>query len=123
MKVFLIFFLFINSLFAIDALSLRQALKQPSEKPIFIFVESEGCPYCKKAKEQMNDNFLSYVKENFRFVIVNQTYDYMPNNLISKMTPAYYIINDDLEHIINPMYGIQDNPVILKELNKVLYKK
>jgi len=77
-------------------------------KPVFVFIGKNNCPYCKKEIERIKNSkdFSNYLKNNFITVFINQDEDFIPVDLYSEMVPAFYILDPySLRKLVKPGYG------------------
>jgi len=95
-----------------DWLSYKElyALSQDNliNKPVFVFIGKNNCPYCKKEIERIKNSaeFSKYLNNNFITVFINQDEDFTPVDLYSEMVPAFYILEPySLRKLVKPGYG------------------
>jgi len=77
-------------------------------KPVFVFIGKNNCPYCKKEIERIKNSkeFSKYLNNNFITVFINQDEDFIPVDLYSEMVPAFYILEPySLRKLVKPGYG------------------
>jgi len=93
-------------------------------KPMFIFVSSSNCSYCKKEMNLMESNpqFVKFLNTRFVPVYINQSEDYIPQHLISQVTPTFYLTNEEGVELGSKIIGAQPLPVLIKEMNKAEFK-
>lgn len=109
----------------INWLSYKESLKQTNNKMMFVFIEANGCGYCEKAKDNMENSnaFKTYLGENFKAVKINKSEDYVPNQFNSNMTPAFYISDKNGKLLDGPFIGLQPINVLLQRMNMQLNKE
>jgi len=77
-------------------------------KPVFVFIGKNNCPYCKKEIERIKNSaeFSKYLNNKFITVFINQDEDFIPIDLVSDMVPAFYILEPySLRKLVKPGYG------------------
>jgi len=108
MKNLLLLFLFSISLFGSEWVSYKEVYENRPNKPIFVFVSQDNCKYCQiERKRFVKDKiFTKFLNENFQTVYINQSKDFIPVDLMSQMTPAFYILEPkSLRMLSDPAYG------------------
>ena len=77
------------------------------DKPLFIFVSGSHCSYCKKELKLFNSDkkFVEKINSKFIPVYIIQDKDYVPNHLLSQVTPTFYFVDNDGEYLTEPIRG------------------
>jgi len=120
--IFLILFVSIG-LFANNWTSYKDMYEKRDNKLILVMIERDNCIYCSKEFKRIESDkeFKRFLSENFQLVLINQDQDFIPAELISQMTPAFYILEpSDLRLFTDPFYGLTENRKFKKYLIRVL---
>lgn len=113
------------SLFAGDIKwhSYKEMLSLKSDKPVFVFVSSTHCGFCKKELYSMekDKSFVEFINKKFIPVYISQDVDYTPVHLMSRVTPSFYVTDKEGKYIVEPMYGLQEPYNLMRTLNRAEY--
>jgi len=100
----------------------QKSFKENSKKPLLVMVGATDCPYCDSAKVLMKkDNILKrYLSENFHLVYLDQDVDFVPVDLISKGTPAFWFTSEKGIPLRTVMYGLKNTKTLLMHAREVI---
>lgn len=93
-------------------------------KPILVMMSSSTCKYCdiflKSAEE--DDGFKKFVSNNFITIKINQDEDFTPVELTTSVTPAFFILNSEMEILSEPAFGAIPINKMQEWLSKIIYE-
>lgn len=107
----------------INWVSYKTYLNMAKSKPGFIFVSASSCYFCKVEMKRMNANksFVKFVNKRFIPVFIEEDKEFTPVNLISRMTPTFYLLNSSGNYLISPIIGAQPLDYMLRVMNRAEY--
>ena len=90
-------------------------------KLLLIELEMESCPYCEKMDKFVlsKNDVKKLIDEHYVFVKIDINKEVIPEHLTSRMTPTFYFLSSDGEHIIEEIKGAPSKSDFINYLNKV----
>lgn len=98
--------------------------KRDNGKPMLIIVGATTCGFCKKEKDNINQNeeLVSLINSSLNPVYINQDKDFTPVDLISSATPAIFFAKPDGTVLTKPMLGVVNNEELF-QYAKIIIKR
>lgn len=96
--------------------ALQRAKKE--QKPLFLVVVSDKCPFCKKLMDKTltNKYVRAYITKKYVKLIMNKEEQRVPKRYIRPFEPVSYIIDPKSNKIINEIDGYMDDEYYLWHL-------
>ena len=94
------------------------AKAKKANKPLFMVVVTDGCPFCEKLMDRIltKDYVRKYISKKYVTLIMNKEEQKVPKKYLRPFEPVTYIIDPQSEQIIDELDGYMEERYYLWHL-------